>query len=103
MSQTLPLLRGLLYWKYFAKIKIGSVILSIGCGELVLVIFQIFWNVIDEAYSENVITSVLSIMSSIFNEGDHISKLLFANLLDVWRVEPDVSPMAHKLSKRLVK
>ena len=65
--------------------------------------FQCFFAKIRKYHAGNVITTMPTILSLILDEEDDISQQLLTNLLAIWRKEQVVSPIAHELSKGLVK
>jgi sister-chromatid-cohesion protein PDS5 len=60
------------------KIKSCVVMWDIGCHDLILEMFHIFFSVVSEAHPRNVITSMQSIMTLMLDESDDIPKQLVA-------------------------
>lgn len=71
--------------------------LDLGCNDLILHMFEVFFGVIQGNHSENVMVAIQSIMSTVINEYDDVPKKLLNVLKEELRQE--ASCISHTLAK----
>uniref|UniRef100_A0A7N0TA02 Uncharacterized protein n=1 Tax=Kalanchoe fedtschenkoi TaxID=63787 RepID=A0A7N0TA02_KALFE len=86
-----------------AKVRSCVVMLDLECDGLILEMFRHFIKAIRDYHPENIFTCMESIMVRVIEESEEISsELLFCILDTVKKDNEEVTPVAHKLMKKVI-